>query len=91
MKRLIHIWACLTLAYCQPAPSTAAEPGEDDKGNPIVRLTVQEALMCNQGGGCALITEGALRSHMMQAYQAGYRAAIEAAIKDRAKQCGRDA
>lgn len=79
----------LVLAQCQPVP--AAEPGEDDKGNPIVRLTVQEALMCNQGGGCALITEGALRSHMMQAYQAGYRAAIEAAIKDRAKQCGRDA
>lgn len=75
----------LVLAHCQPVP--AAEPGEDDKGNPIVRLTVQEALMCNQGGGCALITEGALRSHMMQAYQAGYRAAI----KDRAKQCGRDA
>ena len=90
MKRLIHVWVCVALAYCQPAPSVAAEPGEDDKGNPIVRLTVQEALMCNQGGGCALITEGALRSHMMQAYQAGYRSAVEAAMKDR-KQCGRDA
>ena len=78
----------LVLAQCQPVP--AAEPGEDDKGNPIVRLTVQEALMCNQGGGCALITEGALRSHMMQAYQAGYRAAVEAALKER-KQCGREA
>ena len=88
MKRLIHVWVCVALAHCQPVP--AAEPGEDDKGNPIVRLNVQEALMCNQGGGCALITEGALRSHMMQAYQAGYRSAVEAALKDR-KQCGRDA
>lgn len=72
----------LVMAQCQPAP--AAEPGEDDKGNPIVRLTVQEALMCNQGGGCALITEGALRAHMTQAYRAGYRAAVEAVLKERA-------
>lgn len=89
MNRAALILSVL-LAQCQPVP--AAEPGEDDKGNPIVRLTVQEALLCNQGGGCALITEGALRAHMMQAYQAGYRAAVEAAIKDRsAPKCGLDA
>lgn len=86
MKRLaIVLAACLV--QCQPVP--AVEPGEDEKGNPVIRLTAQEAALCNQGGGCALVTESALRAHMMRIYQAGYRAAVEAAIKEVPK-CGRD-
>ena len=79
MKRMIHVWVCVALAYCQPAPSIAAELGVDDKGNPVLRLTPAEL----RGFGAQAFSAG---------YRSAIDAVLrEQADKPKEPKCGRDA
>ena len=89
MRRMIHVWVCVALAYCQPAPSIAAEPDIID-GKPIIRLSADEARACMADGVCLLLTRAQYEAAVRDAVEAGERAERRRAV-DRSKQCGRDA
>ena len=95
MRRMIHVWVCVALAYCQPAPSIAAELGVDDKGNPVLRLTPAEVAGCAQG--CKLLTDAELSMRQASALSTGYWLAVKSFVSEQTtkpkepNKCGRDA
>lgn len=88
MKRLVHMWMCVALASCQPAPSIAA--GLDDKGVPVFQPSPTQAALCVAAGGCMLVTEAQVKEARSAAYQAGYEQAVKAMLRAKAHLCPRE-